>query len=209
MPKDVLWRAGSFVSVTTSCLIIAGATAPWLTFQAPNVPLLSFGLLTFCSQGSCVPMSQNPLGPGGVDVCQLTVTAAFLFVAFIFSVFSAMSGLSLAIGSEVALADIKVKVVLSLSTLLLSFIGTVIGCNQVRRESTPGLCVFLYYFWSFCVASTCGSPLLLPTPLPLHIFSPPHNRWVIFTIPRTTSTLPWTLPPSTCSRRGFHAPLQA
>lgn len=169
MPKDVLWRAGSFVSVTTSCLIIAGATAPWLTFQAPNVPLLSFGLLTFCSQGSCVPMSQNPLGPGGVDVCQLTVTAAFLFVAFIFSVFSAMSGLSLAIGSEVAIADIKVKVVLSLSTLLLSFIGTVIGCNQVRRESTPGSYVFIICGFFF-VASTRGSPLLLPTPLPLHVF---------------------------------------
>jgi len=106
-------------------------------------------------------MSQAPYFGG--DLCQLTVTAAFLFVAFIFSVFSSVSGLSLAIGSEVAIADIKVKVVLSLSTLLLCFIGTVIGCNQVRdRWHLAGLFFpsplhfFPLFFWS--QLTPCSTP---------------------------------------------------
>jgi hypothetical protein len=39
------------------------------------------------------------------------------------------------LGSEVAIADIKVKLVLSISTLVLDFIGSVIGLRQVRTLS--------------------------------------------------------------------------
>jgi hypothetical protein len=114
-------------------------------------------------------MSQAPYFGG--DLCQLTVTAAFLFVAFIFSVFSSVSGLSLAIGSEVAIADIKVKVVLSLSTLLLCFIGTVIGCNQVRdRWHLAGLFFFL---------SSAFPPLFFLVAAHTLLHTPPPRRRII------------------------------
>ena len=128
MPTAVAYGS-VFMSLVSFCLVISGAASPWLGFSAPNAPALTFGLLSFCSSGNCVSMTQAPYTG---DLCQLKVTAALLFVGFIFSFFSFVTGSLLAVGSDASIADVKLKIVFSLAALLVSFMGTVIGCNQVR-----------------------------------------------------------------------------
>ena len=124
-----------FFSLLGMCLVISGGASPWLSFTAPNTPALTFGLLTFCSGGNCVNMSQAPYTG---DLCELKAAAAFLFMSFIFSFFSFATGAALASGTDALIADIKLKMVFSTSALGTCFIGTVIGCNQVRGRAGGG-----------------------------------------------------------------------
>lgn len=141
-------------SLASMCLVIAGAASPWLSFQAPNAPQLTFGLLTFCSSGNCVAMSQAPYTG---DLCELKAAAALLFIAFIFAFLSLLTGATLAAGSDALIADHKLKIVFSLSALLLTFIGCVIACNQVRAPQSLGR-----------GPAALLHSLFLTTPLPLH-----------------------------------------
>jgi hypothetical protein len=141
-------------SLASMCLVIAGAASPWLSFQAPNAPQLTFGLLTFCSSGNCVAMSQAPYTG---DLCELKAAAALLFIAFIFAFLSLLTGATLAAGSDALIADHKLKIVFSLSALLLTFIGCVIACNQVRASKSLGR-----------GPAALLHPLFLTTPLPHH-----------------------------------------
>ncbi len=135
MPSATAAYGSVFMSLVSFCLVISGAASPWLGFSAPNVPSLTFGLLSFCSSGNCVAMTQAPYTG---DLCQLKVTAALLFVSFIFSFFSFLTGTLLAAGSDAGIADVKLKLTFSLTALLVCFMGTVIGCNQVRgAQGTP------------------------------------------------------------------------
>jgi hypothetical protein len=129
-PSPALAYSALLLSLVSFCLVISGASVPWLGFSAPNAPTLTFGLLSFCSGGNCISMTQAPYTG---DLCQLKVTAALLFVAFIFSFFSFLTGAALAAGSDAVIADIKLKVVFSCAALLVTFMGAVIGCHQVRR----------------------------------------------------------------------------
>jgi hypothetical protein len=150
MPSPLAFGAVG-LSLVSFCLVISGAATPWMGFSAPNAPTLTFGLLSYCSNANCVSMTQAPYTG---DLCQLKVTAALLFVAFVFSFFSFLTGAALAAGSDAAIADIKLKIVFSVAACLVAFMGTVIGCNQVRR------------------ARRCGVPLAPPravaAPPPLH-----------------------------------------
>ena len=121
MTATLLYTAVGF-SLLSFCLVISGAASPWLGFTAPNSPSLTFGLLSFCSGGNCVSMTQAPFTG---DLCELKVTAAFLFISFIFSFFSFLTGAAMATGSDAAIADSKLKIVFSLTALFTAFTGGV------------------------------------------------------------------------------------
>jgi hypothetical protein len=159
-----LGYASVILNVVCFSLIISSAASPWLGFTAPNVPAQTFGLLTWCSGGNCVSMAQAPYSN---DLCELKVTAAFLFISFICSFFAFATLLALMAESDALIADPKLRMAFSALSWFTALLGCIIGCNNVRCGGCAALllpCRGFFYF-SRLPAQT-SPPCLFSLPLP-------------------------------------------
>ena len=132
--KQVLARYATFLSATCACLAVAGAAVPWLSFQTSGLPTITIGLYQFCIGSSCVDLAQaDTLSPLASNLCELKVSAAMFYIAFILLVFSSAAGLIILAGSTACgCGDGKLKAVLSITSAVLLFIGEVTAGRVVR-----------------------------------------------------------------------------